>query len=77
MWLIWGLVTVAQALQMATSVPAKSVGLENTCGSLKVGLPADFIVLDDSLDLQATYVDGQKVGKNKRISSTFLMKVRF
>ena len=56
----WGLVTVAQALQMATSVPAKSVGLENTCGSLKVGLPADFIVLDDSLDLQATYVDGQK-----------------
>ena len=31
----WGLVTVAQALQMATSVPAKSVGLENTCGSLK------------------------------------------
>lgn len=56
----WGLVTVAQALQMATSVPAKSVGLEKTCGSLKAGLPADFIVLDDSLDLQATYVDGQK-----------------
>ena len=56
----WGLVTVAQALQMATSVPAKSVGLENTCGSLKAGLPADFIVLDDSLDLQATYVDGRK-----------------
>ena len=47
----WGLVTVAQALQMATSVPAKSVGLENTCGSLKAGLPADFIVLDDSLGL--------------------------
>ena len=56
----WGLVTVAQALQMATSVPAKSVGLENTCGSLKAGLPADFIVLDDSLDLQATYIDGRK-----------------
>jgi len=56
----WGLVTVAQALQMATSVPAKSVGLEKICGSLKAGLPADFIVLDDSLDLQATYVDGKK-----------------
>ena len=56
----WGLVTVAQALQMATSVPAKSVGLENTCGSLKTGLSADFIVLDDSLDLQATYIDGRK-----------------
>jgi len=56
----WGLVTVAQALQMATSVPAKSVGLENTCGSLKAGLPADFIVLDDSLELQATFVDGRK-----------------
>ena len=56
----WGLATVAQALQMATSVPAKSVGIENTCGSLKAGLPADFIVLDDSLDLQATYVDGRK-----------------
>ena len=56
----WGLVTVAQALQMASHVPAKSVGLENTCGSLKAGLPADFIVLDDSLDLQATYIDGRK-----------------
>ena len=56
----WGLVTVAQALQMATSVPAKSVGLEKICGSLKAGLPADFIVLDDSLDLQATYIDGRK-----------------
>ena len=54
----WGLVTVAQALQMATSIPAKSVGLENICGSLKAGLPADFIVLDDSLELQATYIDG-------------------
>ena len=53
---------------MATSVPAKSVGLENTCGSLKAGLSAaDFIVLDDSLDLQATYVDGQKGWKNKRV----------
>ena len=56
----WGLVTVAQALQMATSIPAKSVGLENICGSLKAGLPADFIVLDDSLELQATYIDGCK-----------------
>ncbi len=52
--------TVAQALQMATSIPAKSVGLENICGSLKAGLPADFIVLDDSLELQATYIDGCK-----------------
>lgn len=56
----WGLVTVAQALQMATSIPAKSVGLENICGSLKAGHPADFIVLDDSLELQATYIDGCK-----------------
>ena len=35
-------------------------GLENICGSLKAGLPADFIVLDDSLELQATYIDGCK-----------------
>ena len=46
---------------MATSVPAKSVGLEEILAEgLKAGLPADFIVLDDSLDLQATYVDGRK-----------------
>lgn len=56
----WGLVTVAQALQMASHVPAKSVGLENVCGSLKAGLAADFIVLDDSLELQATFIDGRK-----------------
>ena len=52
--------TVAQALQMASHVPAKSVGLENVCGSLKAGLAADFIVLDDSLELQATFIDGRK-----------------
>lgn len=56
----WDLVTVEEAIRMATLVPAKSVGLENTCGSLRAGLPADFIVLDDALELQATYVNGRK-----------------
>ncbi|MGT2926299.1 N-acetylglucosamine-6-phosphate deacetylase [Streptococcus cuniculipharyngis] len=55
----WGLASPAQALQMASYNPALSVGLEKVCGQLAAGHPADFIVLDDDFNLQATYINGQ------------------
>ncbi|EHI69123.1 N-acetylglucosamine-6-phosphate deacetylase [Streptococcus ictaluri] len=57
----WGLATPAQAIHMCSYVPAKSVGIEDQCGQIKPGHAADFIVLDDNLELVATFLDGQKV----------------
>ena len=56
----WGLVSIEDALRMASYSPAKSVGIENVCGQIKHGLAADFIVVDEQLQLKATYLDGQE-----------------
>lgn len=59
----WGIATPAQAIKMASLVPAESVGIDDICGKLDLGYPADFIVVDDNLDLQATYLDGKEYYK--------------
>lgn len=56
----WGLVNAHQAIMMASLNPAKSVGIDHVCGQIKEGYAADFIVLNKDLELQATYLDGQK-----------------
>lgn len=57
----WEIADIFEAIQMASLIPAKSVGIDDVCGKLKVGYEADFIVLDQSLDLKATYIDGERV----------------
>ena len=57
----WGIATPAEAIQMASLIPAQSVGIDDVCGQLAKGYAADFIVLDEKLDLQETYVDGESV----------------
>lgn len=60
----WNLATVREAIDMATVVPAKSVGIDDVCGILREGREADFIVLDESLSLKKTYLDGKLVYEN-------------
>lgn len=55
----WGIATPEEALRMATEVPAKSVGLADTCGVLEEGRAADFVVFDEDLNLQKTYLNGE------------------
>lgn len=57
----WQIADVFEAIQMASLIPAKSVGIDDVCGKLKVGYDADFIVLDKDLDLKSTYLNGEKV----------------
>lgn len=56
----WGLVSLPDALRMASLAPAKSVHINHVCGSIAEGRAADFIVVDDEGNLKATYLDGQK-----------------
>jgi N-acetylglucosamine-6-phosphate deacetylase len=46
---------------MATQVPAESIGVGDQVGTIEAGRVADFIVIDENLDLQATYMAGQAV----------------
>ncbi|MEH7251535.1 N-acetylglucosamine-6-phosphate deacetylase [Neobacillus niacini] len=54
----WGIATPEEAIYMASTAPAKSIGLDVECGKIAVGYAADFIVLNPDLDLIATYLDG-------------------
>lgn len=54
----WGLATPEEAVMMASYVPAVSCKIDDVCGSIKKGRAADFIVLDNDMDLVATYLDG-------------------
>lgn len=56
----WDLATLDEAINMASLNPAKSVGIDDVCGKIAEGYDADFIVLDDKAQLQATYLNGEK-----------------
>ncbi len=48
-------------LPSATSVPAKSLGMEDQIGVLQQGAKADIVIMDDRLNPQLTMVSGQIV----------------
>ncbi|GHI00436.1 N-acetylglucosamine-6-phosphate deacetylase [Neobacillus kokaensis] len=54
----WGIATPEEAVYMASTAPAKSIGMDEECGRIANGLDADFIVLTPELELAATYLDG-------------------
>lgn len=54
----WGIATPSEAIYMASTAPAKSVQMDSECGRIAKGYAADFIVLNPSMDLIATYLDG-------------------
>lgn len=54
----WGIATPEEAIYMASTAPAKSIGLDGECGKIAEGYAADFIVLNPDLELIATYLDG-------------------
>lgn len=57
----WGIASPEEAIRMSSLVAAKSVGIDDVCGQIKEDYAADFIVLDNDLELVATYLDGNKV----------------
>nr|XP_012599131.1 N-acetylglucosamine-6-phosphate deacetylase [Microcebus murinus] len=53
--------SVESALEAASLHPAQLLGLEKCKGTLDFGADADFVVLDDSLHVRATYISGELV----------------
>jgi N-acetylglucosamine-6-phosphate deacetylase len=56
----WGGVSPAQALTMATAVPARLLGRDDI-GRLAAGNRADLVLLDEAMAVVATYVGGERV----------------
>lgn len=54
----WEIATPEQAIMMATLVPAVSCKIDDQCGMIAKGRDADFIVLEPTMELVATYLDG-------------------
>jgi N-acetylglucosamine-6-phosphate deacetylase len=46
---------------MASAVPARALRLEGQLGSLEAGAAADFVLLDDALNVAETWVAGTRV----------------
>ena len=51
-------VPVEQAINSASYLPAKSVGLEEVTGSIQAERNADFLVVDKDWNLEQVYIDG-------------------
>ena len=54
-------IPLEMALRSATFNPAREIGIDKDYGTIEVGKYADFILLDDNLDLQAVYKRGRRV----------------
>ena len=59
----WGIATKAEAIYMATQAPAEANDIADTCGSIRPGRHADFVVLNPDLTLVETYLGGESVYK--------------
>lgn len=56
------------ALEAASLHPAKVLGITDRKGTLDYGTDADFVLLDKSLNVMATYIAGEKVWDSGLIS---------
>lgn len=59
----WNIASPAEAIKMATLIPAISSKIDDVCGKIAPGYEADFIVLDQDLNLIETFIDGQSKWK--------------
>lgn len=50
-----------EALRMAASYPANFLGLSDTMGTLSVGANADFVILNNELEVTQTWISGKPV----------------
>lgn len=54
-------IPLEDALRMVTYNPAVLIGEEHRKGQIKAGMDADFVLLDDALDIKAVYIAGEKL----------------
>ena len=58
-------IPLEDAIRSCTITPAKSLGIDGDCGSIRVGKRADFVVLDEALNICMVIKDGKIVVQNE------------
>ena len=46
---------------MQQRIPAKEIGIYDKVGSISVGKQADFVLIDDELNIKRVYIDGKEI----------------
>ena len=54
-------IPLEDAVRATTYNPAKAVGIESEYGTIKKGRAADFLLVDESLNLKVVYIDGKRI----------------
>jgi N-acetylglucosamine-6-phosphate deacetylase len=54
-------VSVPQAWSMASTIPARAMGMGDSFGALAPGLAADLVLLDDRLEVTAVWAHGERL----------------
>ncbi|MCS6863112.1 MAG: N-acetylglucosamine-6-phosphate deacetylase [Abditibacteriales bacterium] len=54
-------VSLADALTMASAIPARVIGIDHRKGALRAGMDADIVVLDEQSQVRLTMVEGEVV----------------
>ena len=49
------------AVRCATANPAREIGIYHDVGSITAGKKADFVLLDQNLDIVGVYIDGKEI----------------
>ena len=50
-----------QNIFKATENPAKEIGIYDKVGSISVGKQADFVLIDEELNIKRVYIDGKEI----------------
>lgn len=53
--------SLAEAIEAATLHPAQFLGVEDRKGTLEYGTDADFVILDEKLNVLSTFVAGKEL----------------
>jgi N-acetylglucosamine-6-phosphate deacetylase len=61
--------SLAEAVRMASLVPARVIGVDDRKGSLESGKDADLTVIDEKAEVYMTMVKGQEIYRADRIAS--------
>ena len=66
--------SIEHAIRCASEHPAKMLGIFPRKGSLNFGADADFIIIDDQVNVHATFINGDIVWSRKNWTPLFKFK---
>lgn len=64
--------SIEYALEAASLHPARCIGIEKRKGTLDYGADADFVLLNDELSVQSTWIAGECVYRANGVDSNAL-----